>query len=202
MKLRFLLLFSFICSGAFAVPAVEECVSITGFRVTNVTPSAATLIWDNMSRAQGYIYVVSKSIVPPDHYGHYIKETEHVETGLGSARTYYAHVRAKCDGGEISEWSTIQFNTPPPQGLNLDYNYVFAVSLLPAQPDKSVTVKVKGSIEGNAVIWLEDISGRLINRYDMTGDAIHIDVSRLVPGIYFICYNDALGRIQWLRFTK
>jgi len=202
LRLRFLLLALFICSVSFAEPARDSCVAVTGFHVTNVTPSSATLVWDDMPQAQGYIYLVSKSIVPPERYGHYIKEAKHIETGLASAATYYAHVRAKCVGAEVSKWSTIQFNTPPPKGANISYDNSFAVSVYPSQPDKSATVKVKGSIEGGASVWLEDVSGRGLDEYTMIGETLHIDVADLEPGIYYICYNDALGRIRWLRFSK
>lgn len=202
MKLCFLLFAVLNYSFAFAAPGSDNCAALTGFHVTNVTPSSATLTWDDMSKAEGYIYLVSKSVVPPTGYGHFIKEARHVETGLGSAVTYYAHVRSKCSGAEISKWSTIQFSTPPPATTNIFYDKTFAVSVTPAKAERSVTIKVKGSIEGGASIWIEDATGRSIGEYTMIGESLYVEVASLEPGIYYVCYNDALGRIQWLRFTK
>ena len=175
---------------------------VRGFSVSDVGPWSATLTWDPAPSGSGYIYVVSKAYAPPDKFGHFVRETSHIETGLAAATTYYAHIRTSCRNSVTSAWVTVQFNTPAPNENNLGLNPPCSVQAYPMETQRSVTVKVKGSNERFASVTLIDVLGRKIKEYTLVGDRLHIEVSTLAENIYFLRYNDALGRIQTLRFTK
>jgi hypothetical protein len=202
--LRGLLLILFIItnSAASGGPAVEDCAMVQGMYVTNVMQGSIRLVWEKSADAEGYMYVVSKSSVPPEKYGKFTKETELTESGLAAGATYYAHVRIKCKGIGVSQWASIQFNTPAPYNKEVTLDNAFALLTYPSQADKSVTIKIKGSNEQVATVWVEDMYGTEVGYYPLVGDRLHIDVAPLKNGIYYICYNDYYGRLQWTRFTK
>jgi hypothetical protein len=202
LRRSILLLFAIVCSLNATAFTEDSCALVRGFYVSDVTSSSATLGWDGVAKSEGYQYVVSKSQVPPDKYGHFTREPGHKETGLGAGGTYYTHVRNKCSGAQMSKWVTVQFNTP---ALAKDLNvpvYTFAVQLYPSVSDRSVTIKIKDSGEDTALVTLYNILGDKIKDYTLTGDRLHIEVGSLPAAIYYVRYNDARGRIQMMRFTK
>jgi hypothetical protein len=182
--------------------AAGNCDAVKGMYITNVTRSSARLEWAKNPLADGYIYVISKSANPPEKFGKFIKDAGLTEEGLASNATYYAHIRTKCAGTGISQWSTIQFNTPAPYNPNMTVDNSFAFSVYPLQADKSITIKIKGSNEQVASVWIQDMYGAEIGYYPLIGDRLHVDIATLNNGIYYICYNDFYGRLQWTRFTK
>lgn len=202
MRGIFLILSLFILQRAMGQTDRTECVGARGFYVTDVTPSSARLVWENDPLADGYLYAMSKSLVPPEKFGRYIKETNLIEEGLASGTTYYVHLRVKCPGTGISKWSTIQFNTPPPYNTAIVMENTFAFSVYPLQAERSVTVKIKGSNEMLATVWVMDMYGKEVGSYPLIGDRLHIDVATLPEGIYSVYYNDFYGRFQHTRFTK
>lgn len=183
--------------------APDSCGRVTGLYVTNVTESSARIEWEPVSKSVGYIYVVSKSGIPPDRFGRFAKETTHTEKGLASGATYYAHVRTSCQGASVSDWVTVQFNTPATIDKTTNFvNNTYAVITYPVQSDRSITIKIKGSTEDSASVSLWNVLGVQIKTYTLVGDRLHIEVGSLPTGIYFLSYNDALSRLQWFRFTR
>lgn len=202
MKGILLILFVSIFSGASAQLARVDCDGVKGMYITDVTLSSAKLVWEETPLAEGYIYVVSKSPNPPEKFGKFVKEAGLVEKGIASGATFYAHVRTKCLGIGISPWSTIQFNTPALYNAQMTLDNTFAFSVYPLQAEKSVTIKIKGSNEFVASVWIQDMYGAEVGSYPLIGDRLHVDVAPLKEGIYTIFYNDFYGRLQWTRFTK
>lgn len=202
MRGIFLILSLFILQSAIGQTNGTECVGVRGFYVTDVTPVSARLVWEKDPLADGYLYAVSKNPIPPEKFGKYTKETDLIEVGLASGTTYYMHLRVKCHGTGISKWSTIQFNTPPPLNTAMLLENTFAFSVYPLQAERSVTIKIKGSNEMLATVWVMDMYGTEVGSYPLIGDRLHIDVATLPEGIYSVYYNDFYGRFQHTRFTK
>jgi hypothetical protein len=199
---RYLFLFIFLCGHLHAKATTDSCQLVRGLRVSGVSPYTATLSWDETAGSVGYQYVVSKTSTPPDKFGLFVTKPVHVADKLAANTTYYAHVRTSCHGALTSGWVTVQFNTPDPVENNLVTDPPFAVQSYPLDTEKWLTVKVRGSKEDTASVALTDILGRPIRTYTVEGDRIHIEVSALPSNVYLLRYNDALGRIQTMRFTK
>lgn len=67
-----------------------------------------------------------------------------------------------------------------------------AVEVYPNPAKKNVTVKVRGSENGQ--VTLSDVSGKVLYQSKMTGTALQIDMSNLANGFYMIRYTD--GRLN------
>ncbi|MBL7719372.1 MAG: hypothetical protein JNL72_11090 [Flavipsychrobacter sp.] len=189
------------CCIPVVVFSADTCSRVTGMHVTGVTSYGAQVQW-NGEATKGYLCVVTKSVVPPPRIGKFIKEPYFDATGLAAAATYYAHVRAVCSSAS-SDWATVRFNTPAPADKMFELTETtFAVSAYPLLAEETVTIKVKGSSEPQASVFLRDVWGRTLETFTMFGDRIHVEVGKLPAGIYYACYYDALGRVQWMRFTR
>jgi hypothetical protein len=146
---------------------LPPCSKPSGFNVTNLQTTSATINWNPLVSANNWNYVVDLSPSdPPTITGAttVLVPTDNI-TGLVENTKYYVHIRANCTG-ETSDWSLDSFLTPIPcRAPVLKTNYINtdeAVVYWEAVPTatsyeyaitKSATVPVIGTkIEATSVL--------------------------------------------------
>lgn len=95
------------------VTAAASCVNPTGLLATTVTTNSASLNWNAIPGAVGYVYSFGTTNTPPTNPTTATPTiaTTYATSGLAQLTTYYMHVATDC-GGTYSSWSTTSFTTP------------------------------------------------------------------------------------------
>jgi hypothetical protein len=105
---------------------LPPCKPPIGFKVTNLTPSSATINWSTWLSALTYDYVVDQSRTDPGSSTGVLNTafTSVPINGLTENTWYYVHTRSRCAGNEISDWGLDSFLTPiicrPPE-IKIDH---------------------------------------------------------------------------------
>jgi hypothetical protein len=90
------------------------CPIVTGLNATSILSTSATVGWNAVAGSIGYDYIVDQNANYSTGTLTTITGTSAPVTGLLPGNTYYLHVRNKCSGGGISQWSDYMFTTLPP----------------------------------------------------------------------------------------
>ena len=95
------------------VTAAASCVNPTGLAASAVTTNSASLDWNAVSGADGYVYSFGTTNTPPADPSTATATTAitYAAASLAQLTTYYMHVATNC-GGTYSSWSTTSFTTP------------------------------------------------------------------------------------------
>lgn len=114
----------------FSFEEASSCLEPTGLTVSDETTTTATISWTAGGSEEAWdIYITDdQTDTPGDSTTPTVEGTStnpYTLTGLTDATTYYAYVRAICDGKETSAWSTpVVFNTKC-YAMPLPYDYNF-----------------------------------------------------------------------------
>lgn len=95
---------------------LPPCEPPINFRTANLEPTATDIEWDPWPSALSYDYVVDQNRSDPPTgtgVGNTIVPSVNL-TGLTEDSWYYVHLRSRCAGGVISDWSLDSFQTPVP----------------------------------------------------------------------------------------
>ena len=88
------------------------CASLTNLTVTNVTSSSADVSWDaGEAVSWEYVSFPSEDSSFPTEAGESLSEPNVSISDLNPISAYTVWVRAICDDGSISEWTSFSFNT-------------------------------------------------------------------------------------------
>ena len=104
---------------------LPPCSTPSGFKVSNLFTTSATISWNPLASALNWDYIVDQSPAEPTASTgatNVVNPTDNL-TGLAEGTKYYVHIRANCTG-EQSGWSLDSFETPIPcraPQLKLDY---------------------------------------------------------------------------------
>lgn len=95
---------------------LPPCEPPIGFKTVNLEPTSTDIEWDPWPSALSYDYVVDQTRDdPPGGTGVGNTVTPMVPlTGLQENTWYYVHLRSRCAGGVVSDWSLDSFLTPIP----------------------------------------------------------------------------------------
>jgi hypothetical protein len=80
-------------------------------------------------------------------------------------------------------------------------NNAFGVTAHPNPVSDKLQVSINGTQGKNPVIVMTDITGKLLQTVNVTGNSVEVDMSRLAAGIYMIKYSDA-SRSQTIKVNK
>lgn len=148
-----------------------DCDAPTNLTVSNVTAHGATLTWQG--EASSYQVYVNNDIVTTN-------ATTHTLTNLNAETGYTVKVRAACAAGGYSEWSDEQTFTTL---VGIDDVESSAIALYPNPASTTVTLT---GIEGEAVVTVVDMNGRVAGEWTAKGGELTIDVTGLSQGAYFV----------------
>jgi hypothetical protein len=81
--------------------------------ITGITYDGANITWTTIPGAASYEYAITFGSTPPTS-GTTITTNSYTATGLNGSRTYYVHVRTKCNPTTFSNWVTASFTTLAP----------------------------------------------------------------------------------------
>lgn len=100
------------------------CPAVANIRVPDISSTAVNIVWDAPVGGSGnYEYAITTSSTPPPS-GTATNQTTANITGLTNGTSYYTHVRTRCTGTSVSEWSTTVFVTgckaPPSPSATID----------------------------------------------------------------------------------
>lgn len=87
-----------------------DCFEPLNIAVRDITTNSAKFIWDAPEGAQGYIYGISDTLVPPNKTKP-SSDTKVTIDGLKSSKQYYFYVRSACSQGVASDWTFMPFST-------------------------------------------------------------------------------------------
>ena len=175
-------------------PPVLPCNVATGLAASSITETSAVLSWDVISGAAGYQYVIDNSSSVPTSGFNFTTSTTYTDTSLICATTYYLHVRTDCSA-DSSAWATVSFTTAAcssSSATNLSRSG-FVLEAYPNPAKETVNIKISGVMTGDAVLKLEDVTGKVIQIITLSGNTAVVDISQLASGIYFINYVDSIN---------
>jgi hypothetical protein len=159
-------------------------------KIDHVNTDEAVAYWAPVPTATHYEYAITTSAAPPQ-IGTEYKFTSLHTSALDDGKDYYVHVRSHCNSIGIvdaSPWATASFKTFPVSVGNLA-NGVFGIAAYPNPVKNELTVEVSAG-SGNAVMSLTDVSGKVLQRVQVTTAKTNFDMSGLASGVYFIKYDD------------
>ncbi|MEZ5016906.1 MAG: T9SS type A sorting domain-containing protein [Flavipsychrobacter sp.] len=156
--------------------------------LSSLTTDRVVISWKPVKTAEHYEYVINKSSVAPS-FGTQTKTTSVLAPYLTPGVNYYIHARTKCnDIYEYSNWVSKPFQTWPLSVSNVSNNTGIAV--YPNPVSDVLQLEVAGLIGNGAVVELQDITGKVVMRSEVTGAKMELNVSELPSGMYLLKYHD------------
>ena len=103
--------------------------------------------------------------------------------GLVNGDVYEIRVQAVCNGGVVSEWSSILTATAINSGIE---NWLEnSVTLYPNPACEYVDIRIDGDVNVT-VMEVYDVYGKLINTVAVVDNPTRINVNGLADGMYFV----------------
>ena len=158
----------------------ETCDVPTNITTSNITATSVTVSWTGT--AVSYEVTVTGSGQPITQT---VNENSCTIDGLSPAKSYQVKVRATCENGLVTDWSTpVTFYTLEGSGID-DINATYSVSLYPNPAKSEVTLRVEG-LNGTATVSIIDMSGRTLMSDTLNGESLRLNVAPLAQGTYFV----------------
>jgi hypothetical protein len=158
--------------------------------VEHINTNRAVAYWNRINEAVSYEYALTTSNDAPTE-GTKVTINSFHASALKDGVNYYYHLRCNCDeGGYLSNsaWTTVGFKTFP-TNINGNTRIAFDIKAYPNPVHNEVLIAVEGGSK-NKVVLLQDISGRTIQRYDMSDDIMTVDMQQMSAGMYMLKYMD------------
>lgn len=108
--------------------------------------------------------------------------------GLDANTPYVAKVRALCEGGRYSEYTSVAFNTLPESGEGIENAEGMRVSIYPNPATTATTISVRGA-EGRINVAVIGMDGRMVQQFEKecpTDCDMVVDVEGLAKGTYLV----------------
>lgn len=150
-----------------------ECVAPTNVTVTNITSTTATISWEAGGNE-------SRWLVDYNGQSDTTSTNPYTLTGLEPNSVYVVKVKALCDDGNESDWSTpATFNTA---SVGID-EVNASIALYPNPATTTVTLT---GFEGTVDVEIVDMNGRVSGKWRVENGELTVDVSKLARGAYFV----------------
>ena len=174
----------------FSTVACEVPSNVTA---SDINPDAATISWTSTAQRWEISYGF-EGVNEENGTKVTVEDTpSYTIEGLEHGTTYDVYVRAICEEGVYSAWSSRTQFTTPIIGINTASNDNVDVRIYPNPANTQATVTVEG-ISGKVEFVVADMNGRMMMTETITceGSLVKsIDVSNLAKGAYFVhIYND------------
>eukprot|EP01012_Entosiphon_sulcatum_P050075 TRINITY_DN68836_c0_g1_i1.p1 TRINITY_DN68836_c0_g1~~TRINITY_DN68836_c0_g1_i1.p1 ORF type:complete len:607 (+),score=29.90 TRINITY_DN68836_c0_g1_i1:26-1822(+) len=171
--------------------------------LSNLYSTNAVAAWPSVNTAYEYEYFLNTNTTLPS-LGTPIKFPYLQVTALQPKTTYDLFIRCKCrDNGvySVSPWSILEFVTNPALGVGNVYTAAATVSLYPNPAKDVVTVEITGEYGAGAMLYVTDVTGKVMKMMNVTESKTTVDVKSMSSGIYFVKFVDG-GKTSIQRFTK
>lgn len=159
----------------------------------------AVVSWDTIKTATHYEYALTTTMTPPSA-GTNLYKTSQLASFLDNGKTYYAHVRAKCNTiYSESDWTTVEFTTWKTSVNSLGIENT--VSVYPNPARNSIVVTIGGNTISDGTLTIMDVTGKQLKSIKVSSNTTTVDVNELPAGMYIVRYaND--DHTEQVKFTK
>ena len=161
-----------------------SCQPVSGVNVSNVTTNSAQVSWTAVQGVNGYEVEYGASGFNQGAGTTVQASTNNATlTGLTANMAYDVYVRSVCGEGVYSAWSNVTSFTTDEQGEGIDDVNSAAIALYPNPATTTVTIS---GIEGQAMVSIVDMNGRVSGEWRVENDEITIDLTGYAQGAYFV----------------
>lgn len=169
-------------------------------KASNITSSHAVISWDTVKTAYEYEYAFDQNPSDPT-FGTRIHTSSMLLTSLSPNTTYYFHVSTLCNSvyPHSLTWSTIQFTTPWPAGIDDP-----AADVMTAYPNPTkdvVNILLADKYVKEATLQLTDLRGRVVRTQNVINTHTTVNLAGLPAGVYTLRYTSA-DRTAIIKVTK
>lgn len=176
---------------------MEVCPTTTGLTVSAITGSSATLSWDAMEGATGYVINFKCLTCTETKYGAVGAGTTSVNLGPGElspGNDYGFSIRTKCEGMGAPWADLVFFSTP----LRLAGEISDIALVYPNPNNGTFTVRLPDGVYSETVIRVYDLSGRLVMEHLVAINQLSnpAQLQMKEPGIYNIMIQS--GNASWV----
>ena len=162
----------------------SSCQSVSGVTASNVTTNSAQVSWTAVQGVNGYEVEYGASGFNQGAGTTVQASTNSASlTGLTSNMAYDVYVRSVCAEGIYSAWSSVTTFTTDEQGEGIDDVNSAAIALYPNPATTTVTIS---GIEGQAMVTIVDMNGRVSGEWKVENDEITLDLTGYAQGAYFV----------------
>ena len=162
----------------------ESCQPVSGVNVSNITTTTATVTWTAPAGVTSFEVEYGASGFNQGAGTTVQASTNSASlTGLTSNMAYDVYVRSVCAEGIYSAWSSVNTFTTDEQGEGIDDVNSAAIALYPNPATTTVTIS---GIEGQAMVTIVDMNGRVSGEWKVENDEITIDLTGYAQGAYFV----------------
>lgn len=148
----------------------------------NIAANSAVVWWGATTGATSYEYYIAPHPSVPPSTVSTTSNNVAIVNGLTPNTTYDVCVRGKC-GGYYSAWKCDTLHTTT--GIN-ELDIQDAVRVYPNPSTGTFTVSVNSMSFKNAVIFLYDVTGRMIMTKKMYADNETVEVENAAKGVYLL----------------
>lgn len=89
----------------------NSCTAPASLAASGATANSASIIWQPVTGALGYEYVINQTSATPTAAGTFTTATAMAATSLAANTVYHIHVRTKCTATTFSGWTDLEFIT-------------------------------------------------------------------------------------------
>jgi hypothetical protein len=174
---------------SFITPIVCRAPEI---KIDYINTDEAVAYWAAIPTAYEYEYAITTSATPPVLGTKYMYTSIHT-SALNDGVDYYVHVRSNCESvgsKSSSPWATASFKTFP-TGINNNRGEDFGLACFPNPVTSVMRLTLKGKINGEPVITISDVSGRVLKTIVMTSRELEVNMEAYAKGMYIIKYTDS-----------
>ena len=179
----------------YCIFTTTACEGVSNLTADNITSTSATIVWTAPVGQTKWEITYGMQGVDEEHGTKVVVDNNPTYTieGLEDDMVYDVYVRAICQEGIYSAWSTkLQFRTRP-VSINTAANDNVNVTIYPNPANTEATIAVEG-INGKVEFIVADMNGRMVvtETINCEGQLVKtIDVSNLAKGAYFVhIYNE------------
>ena len=161
-----------------------SCQPVSGVVVSNVTTNSAQVSWTAVQGVNGYEVEYGASGFNQGAGTTVQASTNSATlTGLTANMAYDVYVRSVCGEGIYSAWSSANTFTTDEQGEGIDDVNSAAIALYPNPATTTVTIS---GIEGQAMVTIVDMNGRVSGEWRVENGEITLDLTGYAQGAYFV----------------
>ena len=152
-----------------------ECLIPTDVAVSNITATSASISWTANGNEQAWIIAYGSQQVVANSNPYTLAD-------LAPSTSYTVKVQALCGEGITSDWSdSITFTTLQGEGID-----DVASSAVKLYPNPATTVLNIEGLEGQTLVAIMDVNGRVCGQWTVESANTSLDISRLSQGAYFV----------------
>ncbi|WP_276134550.1 GEVED domain-containing protein [Polluticoccus soli] len=150
--------------------------------IDDITTNSIKISWTPVSNAVNYEYSVLTTTPPPPS-GTSTTALSATISSLNGATKYYVRLRSVCGASSYSTWQFKQAFTHYPTSVD-EFNEG-SLHIYPTPASDVLTIE-SPEHQGNAIVQLTDVSGRMVMEQETNTPTTTLNISKLQPGVYIL----------------